>query len=241
MASQYPSTFIQQYPTKIAFLIDCAGGLNGFSLSSRFMDNFPPNSDIFLFYPNSEPGMNRRLKRIESDSHGVFFFPTLDYGIECTISFLLGQINDKYDAFTLVTSYHPAFENICHQLIANRSQLKNHIQVRSFENINQFEQFLKELIRLQNDTETSKTNKKTVVNYSKKHLFHSCPFESKQDSTILYRLGDFLHHLDTEHANVHYDYCTDCEQLENDPQSLEGHIQEKHWKANGFHVNIRSS
>ncbi|CAF4988364.1 unnamed protein product, partial [Rotaria socialis] len=35
MTDQYPSTFIQEYPTKIAFLIDCANGLNSVALTSR--------------------------------------------------------------------------------------------------------------------------------------------------------------------------------------------------------------
>ncbi|UJR26597.1 hypothetical protein I4U23_007917 [Adineta vaga] len=243
MNSQYPSTFIQKYPTKLAFLIDCANGLNSFGLSTRFIDNFPSNSDIFLFYPNNEPEMNRRLKRIESSNHGVFFFPTSEYGITCNLAFLLGQINDKYNAFILITNYQPAYEDLCHQLLNNNEQLKNHIQIRFFEHIHEFEQFLKEMTRLQND---NKTNRKMVISYSRKHLFHSCPFETKDESTILYRLGEFLHHLDTEHTDVHYDYCMECQKLSENPNiddihALEEHVHDKHWQANGFHVNIRSS
>jgi hypothetical protein len=245
-ASEYPSTFIQKYPRKIAFLIDCVNGLNSFALSSQIIGNFPSNSDIFLFYPKNETGMNRRLKRVESSNHGVFFFPTSEYGIVYNLSFILGQIGDKYDDYILIVSYHPAYEDLCQQLLNNRSQLRNHIQVRSFERFNEFEQFLKEMTRLQNENENKKTkeNQKVAINYSKKHLFHACPFESPQDSSNLYRFGELLHHLDTEHLNVYYEYCTECQQsLENhdlqEQDAFEEHIKEKHWENNGFHLTIR--
>jgi hypothetical protein len=246
MSSQYPSPFIQQYPTKLAFLIDCVNGLNSSALSSRFIDNFPPNSDIFLFSPDTEPGMARRLKRIESGNHGVFFFSTSEYGIGCSISFLLGQISDKYNAFILITRSHPAFEDLCRQLITQNAQLRNHVQVRAFERINEFEQFLREMTRLHNDDESKnkKENQRASINYSRKHLFHACPLESKQESTILYRFGELLQHLDNEHSNLHYDYCAECQELiensnTNDLASFEDHLRDKHWQANGFHINIR--
>ncbi|CAF1382546.1 unnamed protein product [Adineta steineri] len=249
MSNQYPSTFIEKYPTKIAFLIDCINGLNSFALSPRFIDNFPPNSDVFLFYPNNEPGMTRRLKRIESSNHGVFFFPTSEHGTVFNLSFILGQISDKYNGFIIIAGYHPAYEDLCQQLINNHSQLRNHIQVRSFERMNEFEQFLKEMTRLENEVEKKnkkKDNHAITLNYSKKHLFHSCPFETKQESSNLYRFGEFLHHLDTEHNNVHYDFCTECQQLlENhnltEHDTFQEHLKEKHWTTNGFHLTIRPS
>ncbi|CAF0997528.1 unnamed protein product [Rotaria sp. Silwood1] len=246
MTNKYPSTLIEKYPTKIAFLIDCVNGLNSFALYPRFMDNFPSNSDVFLFYPNNEPGMIRRLKRIEASNHGVFFFPTSELGIDFNISFLLGQINHIYNDFILIVEHHPAYEDVCQQLINNNDQLRDHIQVRSFERINEFEQFLKEMTRLQNENGNKKTNEnhKVVMNYSKKHLFHACPFETRLESSILYRFGEFLHHLDTEHTNVYYEYCIECQQtLEKhnleEQLAFEEHIRDKHWASNGFHVTIR--
>jgi len=246
MSKIYPSTHIQQYPTKIAFLIDCVNGLNRSAFTSRFIDNFPLNSDVFLFYPNNEPGMNRLLKRMESSNHGVFFFPTSEYGMAFNLSFILGQISGKYDDFILLAAYHPAYEDLCQQLIVNHSQLRNHIQVRSFEHNNEFEQFLKEMSRLQNEDEHNKLqeNQRIVVNYSKKHLFHSCPFESKQESSNLYRFGEFLHHLDSEHRNVYYEYCKECQQLLehhdlSEHDAFEEHLRDKHWNSNGFHLTIR--
>jgi len=246
MSPKYPSTFIQKYPRKLAFIIDCINGLNCFALSSQVIDNFPSNSDIFLFYPNDEAGMNRRLKRTESIHRGVFFFPTSEDGIIVNISFILGQINDKYDDFIIIDNYNPAYEDLCQQLINNNHQLKNHIQVRSFERFNEFEQFIKEMNRLQNENENKKLTEKqkVIMNYSKKHLFHSCPYESRQESSYLYRFGEFLHHLDNEHINVYYEYCTECQQiLENhnlDQQDeFEEHLKDKHWKSNGFHLTIR--
>jgi hypothetical protein len=246
MANKYPSTLIEKYPSKIAFLIDCVNGLNSFAFSSNIIDSFPSNSDIFLFYPHNESGMNRRLKRIESSNHGVFFFPTSEDGTVFNLSFILGQINDKYNQFVLIAAYHPAYEDLCEQLITNNSQLRNHIQLRSFERFNEFEQFLKEMSRLQNENENKKMkeNQKITMNYSKKHLFHSCPFESRQESSNLYRFGEYLHHLDTEHINLYYEYCTECQQiLENhnltEQDAFEEHLRDKHWNSNGFHLTIR--
>ncbi|CAF2076583.1 unnamed protein product [Rotaria magnacalcarata] len=247
MTDQYPSAFIQEYPTKIAFLIDCANGLNSVGLTSRFMDDFPLNSDVFLFYPNNEAGMNHRLRRIEANNHGVFFFPTSEYGIAVNISFLLGQINNVYNDFILIVEHHPAYEDICQALVQCNDELRNHIQVRSFERVNEFEQFLKEMTRLQNENEHKKLkeNHKVVVNYSKKHLFHCCPFETRLDSSILYRFGEFLHHLDTEHTNVYYEYCAECQQIVENHNldelvAFEEHIKDQHWENSGFHLTIRT-
>lgn len=246
MTSKYPSTYIEKYPRKLAFLIDCVNGINSFALSSQIIDNFPTNSDIFLFYPNNEPGMNRRFKRIESHNRGVFFYPTSEFGIGFHLSFILGQINDKYDDFIFLVEHHPAYEDLCHELINNNSKLKNHIQVRSFERFNEFEQFIKEMTRLQNENETKKLkdNQKVSLNYSRKHLFHACPYESRQESSNLYRFGEFLHHLDSEHTNVQYDYCTECQQIlekhnYEEQETFEEHLKDKHWQSNGFHLNIR--
>lgn len=230
----------------MAFLIDCANGVNGFALNSQIIDQFPANSDIFLFYSNDEPGMIRRLKRIESSNHGVFFFPTSDDGIALNLSFKLGQINENYDDFVIISGYHPAFNDLCQQMIEKNNQLRNHIQVRAFERFDEFVQFLKELNRLENDNETkkSKENQRMTINYSRKHLFHACPFESFQDSSIIYRFGELLAHLDHEHVNVQYDYCTECKQtLENhdlqEQNTFEEHIKDKHWASYGIQLNIR--
>lgn len=248
MTNKYPSTFIEQYPRKLAFLIDCVNGLNSFALSSQTIDSFPPNSDIFLFYPKNEPGMIRRLKRMESRHHGVFFFPTSEYGTGHHLSFVLGQINDKYNDFIFIVEHHPAYEDLCQELVQNNSQLKEHIQVRSFERFNEFEQFIKEMTRLQNENETKKLkdNQKVVMNYSRKHLFHACPYESRQDSSNLYRFGEFLHHLDSNHPHLYYDYCTECQEILekhnlDEQEIFEEHLKSKHWQSNGFHITIRPS
>ena len=46
---EYRQEFIQKYSRKLAFLIDCVDGINIRALYPRFLDNFPLNSDIFLF------------------------------------------------------------------------------------------------------------------------------------------------------------------------------------------------
>lgn len=246
MPNKYPSTFVENYPRKLAFLIDCWVGLRGFALNSQTIDSFPANSDIFLFYPNNQPGMIRRLKRIESNNHGVFMFPTSEYGSAHNLSFILGQIQEKYDDFIIVARYHSAYEDLCQQMIDNNEQLRNHIQLRSFRRFNEFEQFVKEMGRLQNEDETKKShgNQKVNLNISRKHLFHACPFESRQDSSYLYRFGELLHHLDTEHTDLHYEYCTECQQFlanpdEQNAELYEQHVNDKHLKANDYRLVIR--
>ena len=246
MTDRYPSIFVQKYSTKTAFLIDCANGLHRYAWNGNFIDNFPPNSDIFLFYPNNEPGMVRRVKRIELNNHGVFFFPTSENGIIFNISFILGQIYNKYNDFILIVDLHPGYEDLCQQLINNNSKLRDHIQVRSFERINEFEQFLHEMFRLQNENENIKVNEnhQVTLNYNRKHLFNSCPFETRLESSNLYRFGELLYHLDTQHRNVYYEYCVECQQtLENhnltERNTFEEHVAEKHWNNDGFHLTIR--
>lgn len=246
MTNQYPSTFIEQYPIKLAVLIDCAYGLNSFALTPQFMENFPANSDVFLFYPSSEPGMNRRLERIEIHNHGVFFFPTSDDGIDVNIAYLLGQINHVYNAFIIIVDQCSIYEDICQHLVDSNEELRDHIQVRSFQRVHEFEQFLKEVKRIQNENEHKKVKEdhKITLHYSKKHLFHACPLETKLDSTILYRFGELLHHLDTEHHGVQYKYCDECQQIidnheDNQQGQFEEHLRDQHWNRDGFHLTIR--
>ena len=247
MPDQYPSTYLQNYPRKIAFLIDCVYGLNSTDLSSRLIEQFPVNSDLFLFYYQNEPGMNRRLKRLATNNHGVFFFPTSADGIALNISFILGQMGEKYEDLVVLTSHHPAYEDLCKKLIADHPSLTNHIQFRTFENVSAFEQFLAESTRLHSRTEKRDPTVDThVVHYGPNNLFHSCPCETVEQSSIVYRFGELLHHLDTEHENITYDYCSQCQQMvqeHNDDQRhhFEEHIQEHHWNdQSGFQLTIRS-
>lgn len=248
MPNKYPSEFIEKYPRKLAFLIDCCIGLRGFALNSQTIDSFPSNSDIFLFYPNNEPGMIRRLKRIELKHNGVFMFPTSEYGSAHNLSFVLGQIQSNYNDFIIVANYHSAYVDLCEQMIQNHEQLRNHIQIRSFGRFNEFEKFIKEMARLQNEDETKKLkeNHKATLNFSRKHLFHACPFESRQDSSYLYRFGELLQHLDAEHSSLHYEYCAECQQFladrtsQENAEAFEQHVNDKHLKTNDYRLVIRS-
>jgi hypothetical protein len=244
MNENYPSKFIEKYPRKFAFLIDCLNGIKMRNLFPRFLDNFPPNSDIFFFHEYNEPGMTRRLKRFASTTHGVYFCPTSETSLGFNLSFLLGQISEKYQDFILVSEYNSAYEDLCEQLVKTNVQLENHVQFRCFDGLNEFTQFLHEITRLENEDKPANETESIILNYSQENLFHSCPFETKQQSSYLYRFGQLLHHLDTEHSNIHYEYCSECKQIIDDKNTLasdtfEKHVQDKHWgRNNGFQLAI---
>lgn len=246
MTATYPSTFLQQYPTKIAFLIDCTDGLNTWGLSPSFLDHFPTNSDAFFFYEKSEYYLRRRLKLLDANQRGKYVFATAPNGVPIHLSFILGQIHDKYTDFILITGQHAAYADLCRQLIANNARLKHHIQVRSFERLYEFEQFLQKMSQVPKEAQVNPSGTH-VVHYSKEHLFHPCPFESREQSSNIYRFGELLYHLDTEHDNVKYEYCPECQTMI-DKRNLEEanllakHIEEQHWKNdNGFQLSIRST
>ncbi|CAF4456865.1 unnamed protein product [Rotaria sp. Silwood2] len=240
MNEKYPSRFIEKYTRKIACLIDCVDGINIRSLFPRFFDNFPSNSDIFIFYHNNQSRINRHLKRLTSNNHGIYFIPTSEDTIAINFSFKLGQINNKYNDFILISHYNRIYEDICQRLIETNIQLKNHIQFRCFDHLNEFIQFLNELTNLKNENKEENQIEFIIIHYSKEKLFHSCPFETEQQSSYLYRFGQLLHHLDTEHSHIHYEYCTECEKMIENSNSLdknifEKHLQNEHWKQNkGF-------
>ena len=241
MSHTYPSTYLQGRSQKIAFLIDCVDGLSVSTLTPALIDQFPSNSDIFLFYHRNERGIYRRLERLENDSHGVFYFPTEFGGIGTNISFTLGLIAEKYENFVIVTQLQPGFEDLCAQLVEAHPNLKNHVQQRSFGRFDEFEQFLDAFARLH--SETAKT---AVLHYNKNALFHSCPLETAAESSIVYRFAELLHHLDSEHEHLSYDYCRQCQQLLNERNYgeaylFEEHIQNDHWdEEKGFRLSIHS-
>ena len=249
MAATYPSTFLQQYPNKIAFLIDCTTGLNPFALSGQFLDHFPPNSDVFFFYYKDDSRIYRRLKRIVSNKHGVYLFPTSANGITVNLSFVLGQIQEKYTDFILISAQLAAYADLCQHLIANNARLEHHIQIRSFGRLHEFEQFLQEMTRVQDESEEEPVNEhgNRVVHYSKEQLFNPCPYESREQSSNLYRFGELLHHLDTEHEELKYHYCNECQALISEQNVeqvdlLSKHIEEQHWNNDsGFELLIRSA
>ncbi|CAF1209077.1 unnamed protein product [Rotaria sp. Silwood1] len=234
----------KKYSRKIACLIDCIDGIDISTLFPGFCDNFPLNCDIFIFYHTNQSKLNRYLKQLTSNNHDIYLIPISEDSIAINFSFKLGQINDKYNDFILVSNYNPIYEDICKRLLETNIQLKNHIQFRCFNHLNEFIQFLNEFTNLQNENKEENQTKPIIINYSKEKLFHSCPFETKQQSSYLYRFGQLLHHLDTEHSNVHYEYCTECEVMIENSNSLdknifEKHLKNEHWKENkGFQLFI---
>ena len=183
---------------------------------------------------------------LEANQHGKYFFPTAQNGVSINLSFILGQIHDKYTDFILIAAQHAAYGDLCRQLIMNNARLEHHIQLRSFERLYEFEQFLQEMSQGPNKAQVNQSGTH-VLHYSKEHLFHPCPFESREQSSSIYRFGELLYHLDTEHGNVKYEYCTECQTMI-DERNLEQanllakHIEEHHWKDdNGFQLSIRST
>ncbi|CAF4137468.1 unnamed protein product [Rotaria sordida] len=159
---------------------------------SKFIFNkFSSKNDIFLLYDNNNQSkLYRHLKRLKSNNHGIYLIPTSENAIAINLSFILDQINDKYNDFILVFDYNPIYEDICKQLIETNIQLKNHIQFRCFDHLNEFTQFYNEMTNLQNESKKKKIKQNLLLLIiQKKKLFHSCPFETKQQSSYSYRFG----------------------------------------------------
>lgn len=247
MPHSHSPASLKKRSKKIAFLIDCVDGIDGASITSSLIEQFPSYSDIFLFYHRNEPEMLRRLKYLKRHLHGVFCLPTTLDGIMMNISFSLGHLADQYENFIVLTATHSAFEDICAQLIHEHPKLTNHIQFRSFERIHEFEQFLEELTRLHSEKSIDTTAETHVVHYDRNSLFHSCPFETVEQSSIVYRFAELLHHLETEHEDVTFEYCRECQQMVNEKNQntvyrFEKHIQDEHWDDDkGFQLSMSIS
>ncbi|CAF0766725.1 unnamed protein product [Adineta ricciae] len=229
---------------KFAFLIDCLSVTNARHLQPEFLRNFPLNSGIYLFYHESKSkSYQRHLERFASNSHLIHLIPTSEDSITMNVSFKLGQIYDQYDDFVIVANYDPAYDDICQRLIILNTQLKNHVQFRRFNGINEFLQFLRQLKSFENEDR----KEPITINYNKTQLFHRCPFETNEQSTYLYRFGQLLHHLDTEHPDVQYNYCTECQNMIehadlSNQNSFGKHLKDEHYgNDKGFQLTIWSA
>jgi hypothetical protein len=107
----YPSTTVRDYSNKIAFLIDCDGGLGtAFHrecptvIEPQLIKNFPPNSDIFLFFNSNDPHIVKRMEELKYPN--VHKFPTIiansRNGANMNLSFILGAINNNYDNYIII-------------------------------------------------------------------------------------------------------------------------------------------
>jgi predicted Rdx family selenoprotein len=72
--------------------------------------------------------------------------------------------------------------------------------------------------------------------------------ESWQQSSRLYRFSELLDHLNNKHPEIHYQYCSICEEMireddwsEDQSQLFDKHFQEEHLNNNaGFDLRIQS-
>ncbi|UJR22491.1 hypothetical protein I4U23_025544 [Adineta vaga] len=67
-----------------------------------------------------------------------------------------------------------------------------------------------EFILIANYQSVCLENESIRIDYNQNQFFHSCPFETKQQSTYLYRFDQLLYYLNTKHSTIHYDYCIEC-------------------------------
>jgi hypothetical protein len=160
--SKYPSAAIQQYSTKIVFLIDCDGGLStvfdpkkATIIDPDLIKDFPSNSDIFLFFNTDDPHITDRLTRLGLDNPNVHAFPNLRRnsrsGAEINLFFMLGAINDKYDKYVIITRHDQAYEEIKERLEHTYPQLRNHVQVHHFNSPKVLAQYVRTLDKFQNE------------------------------------------------------------------------------------------
>jgi hypothetical protein len=158
----YPSTAVQQYPTKIAFLIDCDGGLSTAfnpqrpaTIKPDLIKEFPSNSDIFLFFNSNDSSIVNRMEKLASDNPNVHTFPTISKnsrnGADINLSFMLGAISDKYDDYIIIVGRDRTYEEIKKRLEMTQPRLKNHVEIRRFNSPNELAQYARELKKFENE------------------------------------------------------------------------------------------
>jgi hypothetical protein len=161
----YPSTAIQQYQTKIAFLIDCDGGLSAVFDPKRptiitpdLIKDFPPNSDIFLFFNSRNPQVVERMQKLGVDNPNIYTFPNIiknaRNGSDMNLTFTLGAINNKYDNYVIIVGRDRAYEEVKERLVQTHPHLKNHVEVRRFNSPKELGHYVREMNKIQNDNQT---------------------------------------------------------------------------------------
>jgi len=158
--NNYPSTTVRNYPNKFAFLIDCDGGLGtAFRprrptvIEPKLIKNFPPNSDIFLFFNSNDPNIVERMEELKYPN--VHKFPTViansRNGADMNLSFILGAINNKYDNYIIIAGHDEAYEEIKERLKYTDPHLKKHIELRRFNRPKELTQYVRELNKSQEE------------------------------------------------------------------------------------------
>jgi len=158
--NNYPSTTVRNYPNKIAFLIDCDGGLGKAFyprrptvIEPKLIKNFPPNSDIFLFFNSNDPNIVERMEELKYPN--VHKFPNIiansRNGADMNLSFILGAINNKYDNYIIIVRHDKAYEEIKERLKYTHPHLKNHIELRRFNDPEELTQYVREFNKSQEE------------------------------------------------------------------------------------------
>jgi hypothetical protein len=154
--NNYPSTGVQKHQTKIAFLIDCDGGLNAAfhpkpktGIKSELIKDFPLNSDIFLFFNSNDPNIVERMEKLKLDNPNVHVFPNIitnsKNGADMNLSFILGAISSKYDTYVIIVRQDRAYKEIKSRLENTDSRLKNRVDLHNFNDPDELAQYVREL------------------------------------------------------------------------------------------------
>lgn len=160
--NDYPSLIVQNSPMKRAFLIDCDGGLGSAfhskgqaGITSKLIQDFPSDSDIFLFFNSNDPNIVERMKNLKSQYSHVHIFPNIiknsPNGADMNLSFVLGTINNKYDNYIIIAGHDRAYEEIKQRLENTNPRLKNHVELRRFNNRKELIQYVRELVNIQEE------------------------------------------------------------------------------------------
>ncbi|UJR22496.1 hypothetical protein I4U23_025549 [Adineta vaga] len=260
---KYPSAAVRQHQTKIAFLIDCDAGLGTAFHSKKpklikpdLTKDFPPNSDIFLFFNRHDDHMVKRLEDLKDHNPNVHVFPTLTYnsrnGADMNLSFMLGLISDKYDSYVLVTRGDRAYEEVKQRLEYAYPQLKGHVDLQLFNSPKEMAEYIRKVYERQPElTNVTKLkvndNQPKDVKFTLDNIFEPCPDKSCRQSTCLYRCRNLLIHLNDNHPNIRYQYCSKCEEMigKNNPNEnrlYAEHVQKEHVENNaGFCISIEAN
>jgi hypothetical protein len=154
--NKYPSAAVQQCEIKIAFLIDCDGGLgSAFHPKQKTITEpelikaFPSNSDVFLFYNSNDNHIVQRFKKLELNYPNVHGFPNIiknsRNGVDMNLAFMLGVISSKYTNYVIIARQDRAYGEIKERLEYTHPHLKNHVDLHRFEKPEELTEYVRKL------------------------------------------------------------------------------------------------
>ena len=161
--NKFSSTNTHQREDKVAFLIDCDGGLSSAfyskhlkTIKPELIEDFPSNSEIFLFYNSNDREIVERMEIMKSNHSNVYLFPNFKEncknGADANLSFILGTISHKYNSYVIIARHEEIYLQLSERLKHTHPDLKDRVELRRFSSPKQLKQYVQEIVKVQIDT-----------------------------------------------------------------------------------------